>query len=287
MSDLKEEMVKLEQQNVVINEDKVKKQCCKMPNWKAPRHDGVQGFWIKRLDKMHKRIATQLNEILEGAKEITSWMTYGRAALCQKDPAIANSVENFRLISCLQLMWKLLTGIISEDMYCFMENKNLLPGEQKGCRRKSMGTKDQLLLDKAILKDCRKRRTNLAMAWIDYRKAYDFVPHSWILEYLDMLGIVDNVRIFLEKSVKKWKLLLTSNGSDLCEVEVNKGIFQGDSLSPLIFATCMIHLSLLLRKVKASYEWGRKEFKLNHLLFMDDLKFFGKSDDQSTNSVYI
>ena len=42
----------------------------------------------------------------------------------------------------------------------------------------------------------------------------------------------------------------------------------------------MILLSLLLRKVKASYEWGRKEFKLNHLLFMDDLKLFGKSDDQ-------
>ena len=37
---------------------------------------------------------------------------------------------------------------------------------------------------------------------------------------------------------------------------------------------------LLLRKVKASYEWGRKKFKLNHLLFMDDLKLFGKSDDQ-------
>ena len=42
----------------------------------------------------------------------------------------------------------------------------------------------------------------------------------------------------------------------------------------------MIPLSLLLRKVKASCEWGRKEFKLNHLLFMDDLKLFGKSDDQ-------
>ena len=24
------------------------------------------------------------------------------------------------------------------------------------------------------------------MVWIDYRKAYDFVPHSWILECLDM-----------------------------------------------------------------------------------------------------
>ena len=74
--------------------------------------------------------------------------------------------------------------------------------------------------------------------------------------------------------------LLNSNGSDLCEVDVNSGIFQGDSLSPLIFVICMISLSLLLRKFKASYKWGRKEFKLNHLLFMDDLKLFGKSDDQ-------
>ena len=79
-------------------------------------------------------------------------------------------------------------------MYCFMENENLLPEEQKGCRRKSKGTEDQLLINKTILKDCRKRRANLAMAWIDYRKTYDFVPHSWILKCLDMLGIADNVR---------------------------------------------------------------------------------------------
>ena len=104
LSDLKEEIVKLEQQNVVINEDKVKKQCSKMPNWKAPGHDGVQGFWIKRLDKMHERIATQLNEILEGTKEIPSWMTYERTVLRQKDPAKGNSVENFRPIACLPLM---------------------------------------------------------------------------------------------------------------------------------------------------------------------------------------
>ena len=127
------------------------------------------------------------------------------------------------------------------------------------------------MIGKTIL-GCSKRRTNLAITWIDCRKAYDSVPHSWILECLDMLGSADNVRSFLEKIMKKWKLLLNLNGSDLCEVDVNRGIFQGDSLSPLIFVICMIPLSLLLRKVKASCEWGRKEFKLNHLLFINDLK---------------
>ena len=150
LSDLKEEMVKLEQQNVVINEGKVKKQCRKIPNWNAPGHDGVQGFWTKRLDKIHERIAIQLNEILERTKEIPSWMTYGRAMLYQKDPVKGNSVENFRVITCLPLMWKLLTGINSEDIYCFMENENLLPEQQKGCRRKSRGTRDQLLIYKTI-----------------------------------------------------------------------------------------------------------------------------------------
>ena len=53
-------------------------------------------------------------------------------------------------------MWKLLTCIISEDMCCYMENKNLPPKEQKGCRRKSRETKDQLLIGKTILKDVRK-----------------------------------------------------------------------------------------------------------------------------------
>ena len=125
------------------------------------------------------------------------------------------------------------------------------------------------------------------MAWKDYRKTYDFVPHSWILECLHMPGIADNIRSFLEKSMKQWKLLLSSNGSDLCEVDVNSGIFQGDSLSPLIFVICMIPLSLLSRKVKASYEWGRKEFKLNHLLYMGDLKLFGKSEDQIDRLVII
>ena len=126
--------------------------------------------------------------------------------LCQKDPVNRKSVENIRPITCLPLMWKLLTGITSEDRYCFMENEDLLPEEQKGCRRKSRGRKYQLLIDRTILKDSRKRKTNLAMTWIDYRKAYDFVPHSWILECLDMLGIADNARSFLEKSMKKWKL---------------------------------------------------------------------------------
>ena len=71
--------------------------------------------------------------------------------------------------------------------------------------------------------------------------------------------IADNVSNFLEKSMEQWKLQLRSNGEDLEEVDVKRRIFQGDSLSPLLFVLSMVPLLLILRKVNANYEWRKKE----------------------------
>ena len=73
---------------------------------------------------------------------------------------------------------------------------------------------------------------------------------------------------------------MNASGKTLGEVDIRRGIFQGDSLSPLLFVLCMVPLTWLLRRAKAGYEWGNKGFKLNHLLFMDDLKLFDKSKNQ-------
>ena len=140
------------------------------------------GVWDIRLDTMHGRIASQLNEILNGTARLPKWLTYGRTVLFQKYPANSIVANNFRPISCLPLMWKLTTGILADNMYDYLVRERILPEEKKGCRKGRRGTKDQLLTGKSILKDCRKRHSNLAMAWIDYLKAYDMVPHSWIVE---------------------------------------------------------------------------------------------------------
>ena len=89
--------------------------------------------------------------------------------------------------------------MIAEEIYNYLERKKILPEEQKGCKRGSRGTKDQLSIDKTVLKDYKKRHTNLSMAWIDYRKAYDLVPHSWVNECMKMFGIaVWNFKLFLQ-----------------------------------------------------------------------------------------
>ena len=186
-------------------------------------------------------------------------------------------------------MWKLLTGIFSEHWYSFLEEEKILPEEKKGWKRNSRETKCQISLHKAVLRDCKRRSTNLAMAWIDYRKAYDMIPHIWTSECLEVFGVAENTKKFLVHSMNKWKLELTPNRVSLGNVQIRRGIFQGDSLSPLLFVVCMVPLSLILRKGKLHYELGHKKTRLNHSIFMDDLKLFATSHvqiDSLVNAVY-
>ena len=97
-------------------------------------------------------------------------------------------------------------------MYNYLERKKIPPEEQKRCKKGSRGTKDQLLIDKPILKDCKKRHINQSMAWIEYRKAYDLVPHSWVNESMENFRIAVNLRMFLRKSMQQSRLSLTANG---------------------------------------------------------------------------
>ena len=77
-----------------------------------------------------------------------------------------------------------------------------------------------------------------------------------------------------------WQTELTSNGKSLGSVSIKRGIFQGYSLSPLLFVVSMIPLTLILRKCEAGYTYATNKTKINHLLFMDDLKLYTKRASQ-------
>ena len=67
------------------------------------------------------------------------------------------------------------------------------------------------------------------MARIDYKKGYNMVPHSCIIECLKMFGIANNVQDFLNNSMKSWKLELNASRKTLGEIDIRRCIFQGDS----------------------------------------------------------
>ena len=201
-----------------------------------------------------------MNECIE-AGDVPGWLVEGRTILVMKDSKNGTEVGNYRPIACLNLIWKLLTGIISDKTYDHLEKNRLLPEEQKGSRRKCQGTKDQLAIDRCILQNCRKRKTNLSMAWVDYKKAYDMVPHSWIIDTMGMVGRADNIIGLIKQSMNKWKTNLYADGKLLGSVPIRRGIFQGDSFSPLLFVIALFTIDSYIERnrngVSTRKEWSK------------------------------
>ena len=94
---------------------------------------------------------------------------------------------------------------------------------------------------------------------------------------------------FISESMKLWKTTLDlhhSSGSMTSRPIKSKcGIFQGDSLSPLLFCIALAPLSSLLNE--STYGYEILGGKINHLFYMDDLKTFAKNDDQLTGFLTI
>ena len=81
---------------------------------------------------------------------------------------------------------------------------------------------------------------------------------------------------------------LEYEGKQLGEVRIKRGIFQGDSLSPLMFVKAMIPMTCVLRKTKPG-DTLKSKSKLNHLLYMhdmDDMKLYAKSQNEIKSLIY-
>ena len=153
ISDIKNELMEIEEGPVAsVHIITLKSVLKKVTNWKTPGHDGIHGFWFKTFTSIHKRMAQQLNRCLQET-EVPDWMTKGITTLIQKDPQKGNIPSNYRPITCLPMMWKILTAVIKEEIYASLNWRKLFTEEQKGCRKGKRGTYDLLYIDQHILKE--------------------------------------------------------------------------------------------------------------------------------------
>ena len=210
-----------------ITDDEMQDKIRRMKNFKSPGPDQITNFWFMQLTSLQPLYLTAFNRILSGQEEAPTWLTKGMTRLLPKN-ADTHLPNKYRPICCLPTTYKLLTAIIAERLYAHLDDNNLLSEQQKGCIRGCLGTKDQLLLNKAIIENCRKRATNLSMAWLDYQKAYDSVPHSWIRKCLKLYRLSTNIENFISDSMKRWTTTLHLRHEEgeiiLRDIKIKRGI---------------------------------------------------------------
>jgi hypothetical protein len=116
------------------------------------------------------------------------------------------------------------------------------------------------------------------------------MPHSWIIKSLELIGINNKVILFVKKVMPHWRthtcLHAKQNLIKTEDIKIECGIFQGDSLSPMLFCMCLIPLTEQLNRLNTGYEEHTTKKKISHLLYMDDLKLIAKSEEKLQRQIH-
>ena len=159
------------------------------------------------------RLAIEMNRCLQCA-HVPECMTKGKTTLIQEDQSKWWAPNNYRSITCLLRIWKILTASIK--IYFSLISRRLFLEELKGCRKGSRSI-DQLMLS--------KNKTRRKQSSYDYKKAY-MNPQSWIINSHKMYKISDEFINFIEKTTKKDpEIRNNSRGTSLAEAKIKEVFF--------------------------------------------------------------
>ena len=187
-----------------IDETKLKKALKKAKSWSAPGPDDIHTFWWKALPSALSALADVLRRVVSGDLSVPDWLTRGRTLLIPKkgDP---KSAANYQPNACLNTMYKAVTAYMASELLTSTYTNDLLPMAQRVMRN---GCVDCLLLDQTIGLDSKITGRPLSVAWIDYEKAYDRVPHKLVTKVLKTIKCPGLLRRSIELFSKHWASVL-------------------------------------------------------------------------------
>ena len=248
------------------------------PN-KAPGRDMITGYWYKQLNFYRSDLTRLYNSALVNYQVLPYWLSTAKTTLLPKNTD-THIAKNYRPIALLNMMSKIFTASINMLLTDHVLHNNYITNEQAEETKGTWGTTEQLLINKSILKEVKNSRKNLVTVWLGYRKAFDSIPHSCLLQALKLAKVPEIIINAIKNLTKSWYtiLSLSSETETLTKdpIKFLKGIFQGDSLSVMLFALCLNPLYFLLNKCKG-YSFGRtRKLQRTHNFFVDDLKLYSQ-----------
>lgn len=124
---------------------------------------------------------------------------------------------------------------------------------------------------------------------LDLNKAYDRICWDFLIKVMEKMGFSPVWIRWIKECVCSVKYSITANGEQVCNVDPNRGLRQGDPLSPYLFLIASNVLSILINKaiLKKSLVGVRMRRKCpvaSHLLFADDSLIFLEANSRCCNN---
>lgn len=238
--------------------------------------DGIPYILIKKLSLRN------LNQILKFFNKIWSTgiipsaMKESLIIPLIKDANKESCTNNFRPISLLNCIAKILEKMVNHRLMWELENHNLIDPNQSGFRKNRSTITNLLILEDDLSNALRKRLTTTAV-FFDIEKAYDKLWRQSIIEQLKKWGFGGNVFNFVKSFLINRTFCVTLGNEKSDQLLLENGIPQGSSLSVTLFLIGMEPLIRPLKKMKS----------IKYLVYADDLVVYSSRKNPDTSRKFI
>ena len=141
---------------------------------------------------------------------------------------------NYRPISLTCICCKMMERVLVSNILTHLEENSLLSSFQHGFRR-NLSCESQLIMLWQEVMSSIDRKNSIDLAFIDFSKAFDKVPHNHLIHKLKSYNldkcVIEWIRAFL--SGRTQRVVIENSYSD--EIAVTSGVPQGSVLGPILF----------------------------------------------------
>ena len=216
-----------------VTEEDIARQISRLPTRKAAGADGLKAellqkapkLWAKILLPIFRMIVTNDDAPLPRPfRESIIILLYKKG--CPMKP------ENYRPIALLNVIAKTLSGVYCERLRPILES--VIPNEQTGFVPNRSISENIILLQDAIHYSKLHHPSTIILS-LDFAKAYDRVQWNVMLAILKKLGFGPKWSNLIINMYKNRHTQLSINGKLTDPFPVERGVLQGDPLSPALF----------------------------------------------------
>ena len=236
--------------------------------------------------------ASLFNLILKTGNVPEEW-TIGKIKPIYKNKGDALDSSNYRSIIILSCLGKLFTAVLNDRLCSFLEDNNLLNENQAGFR-KHHSTTDHIFTLYSLIELLKHGKKKLFCCFVDFSKAFDSIWRVVLWKKLLSTHVNGIFLRVLQNMYANIKSCVTVNGQDSQFFNSNRGVRQGDNLSPVLFSLFLndIEDHLLADQVNGiPVEYKTDDFvhfiKIFTLLYADDTIILSDSAEKLKKKVLI
>ena len=246
---------------------------------KAAGWDNITPEMVKFTgEKAKKWMLKLINQIWEGEHIPKDWENNIIIPIYKKGST--TQCQNYRAICLSSVMFKLYTRIIETRLRQQVESKL---EEEQGAYRPGRQTHDHIFTVRNIMEKATGYNKNTYLAFIDLQAAFDSVPKNEIWKAMEKIGATTKIISAIKNLYRNVNGVVRLNGQTSQQFKMEKGMKQGDCLSPLLF---IIFMDQIIKENKGrtrSYKvgnWKMNEISIHSQVYADDILLIaGRKED--------